>query len=394
MSRSKQTKVNDMSFFKKLFKREPKTEVEISENGEEVKIGNQVWMTKNLNVDKFRNGDPIPEVKTHKEWDKAGLEGKPAWCYYDNDSANGEKYGKLYNWHAVYDPRGLAPEGWGTPSDEDWSMLTDFLGGEDVAGKKIKFTDFWKKRGNGTNESGLSFLPGGVRSFDGKFAGIDGNGFWWSSTEHSVEDGPIVAWIRYLNYKAGSLGRNYSLKEEGLSVRCIKGSASVNLKTYELSISIISPQKFSNNPKISLEEKLDEIKSVLVEYYGTIQNVSDWEITEEHVDDIPDPMDKEKQIEVTVKGFTLRFNSPLSIWDHRYPQEPAENSEMDVPLRSSNLLVYFDEKGGIFRRIARIVETPESSTNDPTNLNLCCKDTDFDLDAPLQYSGPIDYETY
>lgn len=73
---------------------------------EEVKIGDQIWMTRNLNVDKFCNGDPIPETKTNEEWIKAGENGKPAWCYYDNDPANGEKYGKLYNWYAVNDPRG------------------------------------------------------------------------------------------------------------------------------------------------------------------------------------------------------------------------------------------------------------------------------------------------
>lgn len=77
---------------------------------EEVKIGDQIWMTQNLDVDKFRNGDPIPEVTKAEECNKTDDEGKPAWCYYNNDPANGKKYGKLYNWHAVNDPRGLAPE--------------------------------------------------------------------------------------------------------------------------------------------------------------------------------------------------------------------------------------------------------------------------------------------
>ena len=104
----------------------------------EVTIGSQVWMTENLNVDKFRNGDPIPEAKTYEEWKKAGENKQPAWCNYKNDPANGEKYGKLYNWFAVNDPRGLAPKGCHIPSDKEWTVLTDFLGGNKVAGTKMK----------------------------------------------------------------------------------------------------------------------------------------------------------------------------------------------------------------------------------------------------------------
>ena len=98
-----------------------------------VTIGTQVWMTKNLDLATFRNGDPIPEAKTDEEWEKAGENKQPAWCYYDNDPANGAKYGKLYNWYAVIDSRGLAPVGYHIPSDADWTKLNDFLGGEGVA---------------------------------------------------------------------------------------------------------------------------------------------------------------------------------------------------------------------------------------------------------------------
>ena len=134
-----------------------------------ITIGTQVWMTKNLDVATFRNGDPIPQAKTDEEWEKAGENQQPAWCYYDNDPANGAKYGKLYNWYAVNDSRGLAPVGYHIPSDAEWTILTDFLGGEKVAGTKMKSTDFWAdyegNSGNGTNESGFSGLPGGYRSF-------------------------------------------------------------------------------------------------------------------------------------------------------------------------------------------------------------------------------------
>lgn len=188
----------------------------------EVTIGKQVWMSENLNVDKFRNGDPIPEAKTDEEWEKAGENKQPAWCYYDNDPANGAKYGKLYNWYAVNDPRGLAPEGWKIPSYEDWTLLTDFLGGESVAGKKMKSTEFWAGNngvsGNGTNESGFSGLPGGNRNGSGSFYGIGKYGFWWSSAEYSTDN----AWYRTLGYNLGRVNSfNYD-KTDGFSVRCLR----------------------------------------------------------------------------------------------------------------------------------------------------------------------------
>jgi uncharacterized protein (TIGR02145 family) len=177
-------------------------------------IGNQIWMTKNLNVDKFRNGDPIPEAKTDEEWENAGEDKQPAWCYYNNDPANGEKFGKLYNWYAVNDPRGLAPEGWHIPSDAEWTQLTGYLGGESVAGTKMKSSSDWGKDGNGTNESGFSGLPGGYRGFNdfGLY------GYWWSSTE----SGTNYAWYRYLVYGNGSVSRTNFGKEGGFSVRCLR----------------------------------------------------------------------------------------------------------------------------------------------------------------------------
>ena len=121
----------------------------------EIKIGQQVWTTENLNVDKFRNGEIIPEAKTAAEWHKAGENKQAAWCYYNNDSSNGTKYGKLYNWYAVNDPRGLAPEGWHIPSDQEWTDLTNYLGGVEQAGAKMKSKEGWLENGNGTNESGF-----------------------------------------------------------------------------------------------------------------------------------------------------------------------------------------------------------------------------------------------
>ena len=190
-------------------------------NAQTVTIGTQVWMTKNLDVSTFRNGDPIPEARTDEEWQKARENKQPAWCYYENDPSNGAKYGKLYNWYAVNDSRGLAPAGYHVPSDVEWTKLTDFLGGEEVAGDKMKSKSDWAENGNGTNTSGFSGLPGGYRFKNGPFYYIGDFGYWWSSTEFNTTN----AWGRSLSYGSGDVYRGYYKyygKEVGFSVRCIK----------------------------------------------------------------------------------------------------------------------------------------------------------------------------
>lgn len=170
----------------------------------EVRIGTQVWMTKNLDVTHFRNGDPIPQARTAQEWDRTGEQGQPAWCYCNNDPANGAKYGKLYNWYAVNDSRGLAPVGYHIPSDEEWTALTEFLGGKEAAGLKMKSTSGWSNNGNGNNEFGFSAQPGGYRTWYGRFFGLKERAYWWTN---SFED-------RVGNYN--------DLKGNGKSVRCVK----------------------------------------------------------------------------------------------------------------------------------------------------------------------------
>ena len=135
-----------------------------------VTIGTQVWTSKNLDVATYRNGDVIPQVQDENAW--ANLT-TGAWCYYNNDASNGTKYGKLYNWYAVNDPRGLAPKGYHIPTDEEWTKLSDYLGGESEAGTKMKSTSGWYNNGNGTNSSGFSGLPGGSRHDNGSLFSID-----------------------------------------------------------------------------------------------------------------------------------------------------------------------------------------------------------------------------
>jgi uncharacterized protein (TIGR02145 family) len=184
----------------------------------EVTIGQQVWMTKNLDVSTFRNGDPIPQAKTDEEWEAAGENQQPAWCYYNNDPQNEEIYGKLYNWYAVNDKRGLAPEGYHVPTDAEWTQLSDYLGGEDVAGKKMKSTSGWFENGNGTNESGFNGLPGGVRYNNGTFRYQGDDGYWWSASEFNAD----VAYNRLLDRSSDDLGRNDGNKGGGFSVRCLR----------------------------------------------------------------------------------------------------------------------------------------------------------------------------
>jgi len=184
-----------------------------------VTIGTQTWTTKNLDVATFRNGDAIPQAKTNDEWTAAGENKQAAWCYYDNDPKNGAKYGKLYNWYAVNDARGLAPTGWHVPTNQEWTVLSTFLGGWDVAGEKMKSSSGWSENGNGNNISGFSGLPGGCRSSYGSFYDVGSTGSWWSASE----DGETDAWTRRLHYFYSYLVRYSSFfKMYGFSVRCVE----------------------------------------------------------------------------------------------------------------------------------------------------------------------------
>jgi uncharacterized protein (TIGR02145 family) len=184
---------------------------------ESIRINNQDWMTTNLDVSRFRNGDLILHAKTDEEWKQAGTNKQPAWCYYDNEKRNGRLYGKLYNWYAVSDAREIAPIGWHVPSDLEWSKLIDYLGGEDYAGEKLKSKDGWFKNGVNWNESGFSALPGGYRS-PGGFDGLKTDAIFWSSTEEKND----YSWNREMFYGNNSVTRFNYHNWHGFSVRCIK----------------------------------------------------------------------------------------------------------------------------------------------------------------------------
>jgi len=184
-----------------------------------VVIGTQVWMSKNLRVSKYRNGDAIPTNLSNTTWSSTT---SGAYAIYNASAANDSIYGKLYNWYCVADPRGLCPVGWHVPSDAEWTILENFLGGSSVAGGKLKsVSPLWQSPNTGaTNSSGFSGLPGGVTSWNGIYYSYIGkNGLWWSSTQLSV-----TAWYRALNSYNGNVDRGgwNNFKRCGWSVRCVK----------------------------------------------------------------------------------------------------------------------------------------------------------------------------
>jgi len=183
-----------------------------------VKIGNNYWMSQNLNVTTFRNGDPIYEAKSNDDWMSAAERKQPAWCFYENLGKNGTKYGRLYNWYAVTDPRGLAPKGWKIPTLNDWDSLFAIIGGIDEAALKMKNENGWEANGNGTNETGFSALPGGYRDQGGVFYYPGIRGFWWASTEQNQYNAICL----YSDYYFNNFYKSYNNKKCGLSVRCIR----------------------------------------------------------------------------------------------------------------------------------------------------------------------------
>jgi uncharacterized protein (TIGR02145 family) len=185
---------------------------------ETVKIGNQHWMIKNLNVSHFNNGDLIPEAKTDEEWQKAGTAGKPVWCNPGNDIKKGETHGKLYNWYAANDPRGLAPAGMHLPNAADWKELTTYLGGQNSGSNKIKSTTGWEDGGNGTNAVGFNALPSGNRNADGTFNMFGEYAFWWLASKGSIASAGHCV----INNYSSKIEVVDAYKRTGFSLRCLK----------------------------------------------------------------------------------------------------------------------------------------------------------------------------
>jgi uncharacterized protein (TIGR02145 family) len=188
-----------------------------------VMIGNQNWMAENLQVKNFQNGDAILNVTTEKEWEKAGKENKPAWCYYNFDSSYRD-YGKLYNWYAVNDVRGLAAQGWHIPAENEWAKLITTLGGKKEALIKMRTAKGWSANTEGSNTSGFGALPGGCCTYGGTFGAIKNIGYWWSSTPHSSANWGAYSFIIVYNtaLKTWDIETLVMDKFSGYSVRCVQ----------------------------------------------------------------------------------------------------------------------------------------------------------------------------
>lgn len=174
------------------------------------------WMLSNLDVVTYQNGDSIPKVTDTTAWKNLTT---GAWCYYNNDSTHGALYGKLYNWYAVNDPRGLAPKGWHIPTKQEWSNVVLYLGGDIVAGGKLKTTDLWLIPNTGaTNETGFNGRPAGYRTESGYFTFLEQFTFWWTAKEHDS----TTAVERSLGYNYPDSYMYFYDKRYGMSVRCVK----------------------------------------------------------------------------------------------------------------------------------------------------------------------------
>lgn len=171
-----------------------------------ITIGTQVWMLENLKTTKYRNGDTLPNITSVLHWPVNG----GAYCNYDNDKNKGRVYGLLYNWYASVDSRCISPMGWHVPTYDDWSILINFLGGATIAGYQLKMS--------GSNISGFTALPGGIRNNNGTFQYLNSSSYFLSSSEYNSECASCIYLYEYYDF----ITKGYLSKNCGFSVRCVK----------------------------------------------------------------------------------------------------------------------------------------------------------------------------
>ena len=184
-----------------------------------IDVNGKCWTAQNLKVSRYVNGDSILNIVPNQNWVDSD---EGATCVYMNDTANNSPFGKLYNGMAVVDARKLCPAGWHVASDTDWTAMTDFLGGAEIAGGKLKATNTWAFGNVGsTDEIGFSALPGGRRYavVGGVFTALYNSGYWWTSTLNSTQD---ALWARDLNYPNVNINRSLTGEKAGYSVRCVR----------------------------------------------------------------------------------------------------------------------------------------------------------------------------
>ncbi|HAQ17773.1 MAG TPA: hypothetical protein DCR40_00905 [Prolixibacteraceae bacterium] len=183
-----------------------------------VKIGTQTWMVENLKTTKYNDGISIPYVTDNKIWESLVT---PGYCWYNNNIGFKNPYGALYNWYAINTGK-LAPKGWHVPSDSEWTILVDYLGGKAIASAKLREsgTMHWTNSNTGTNETGFTALPGSNRSSSGTFFSIGLSAYWWNSSEFSTNNQTFGGFRNMGN--ATDIGEGSSVKQSGFSIRCVK----------------------------------------------------------------------------------------------------------------------------------------------------------------------------
>ena len=301
-------------------------------DADEKLIGEQIWMTSNLNVAKFQNGDTIYEANTKAQWIKASKDKKPAWCYYQNNAQYEKKYAKLYNWYAVNDPRGLAPKGWHIPSSNEWEELISFIKKDGI--ESLKTQDGWNQYytegteyvkaciycnrtglnsrggicfickgagfekidfegsyfGNGTNSSGFSATPSAKRLEDGRFNDrIGDSAYWWAASETQYQKG----YAKYFLITTGEKSKidNYS-KGNGISVRLVKDN----------------PEK-EEKDRIAKEEKKKKDSAII----GKSIKIGNLEVAQYDFPEVMDWDDAKKACEALGQGWRLPDQDELEL---------------------------------------------------------------------------------
>ncbi len=187
-----------------------------------ITIGTQTWMAENLKTTRYRNGDPITYITDNYQWKNAYA---GAYCWYDNDLSNRAVYGALYNYFAVNDSRKIAPVGWHIPSKEEWTTLINYLGGESVAGGKMKETGttYWlNPNTDASNSSGFNALPGGYRQRGTGIFLYKGSNCFFRTSNEEFESGYDSSWHIMLLNQNSTITHSFAEKTYGFSVRCIK----------------------------------------------------------------------------------------------------------------------------------------------------------------------------
>ena len=187
-----------------------------------VQIGNQVWMAENLSTSVYGNGDSISNTINKEKW--ISLQ-SGAWSHYQNDDEYNPIYGKLYNWYVIEDERGICPAGFHVPTNEEWSVLSSFIGEQGFVNEEgiiLKAKEGWNDHemlnGNGSDNFQFAALPGGNRNLNGTFSKMGINGYWWSSSINNE----VNAWCRYLYNSSSSILCYDDYKNYGFSIRCVQ----------------------------------------------------------------------------------------------------------------------------------------------------------------------------